>query len=143
MRSGSRPAGAFETDDERTVRLRFELSESRRLLSGRLGHPVDFLSFPQGGMDDAAERLALEEGYSLWTMPSRAGSRAARVADGPHRVYRCGGGYGLFGDARGTRTSLLSQRLVLARHLGNPLASAVTRAVGLVRRVSERIGGAR
>jgi peptidoglycan/xylan/chitin deacetylase (PgdA/CDA1 family) len=143
LRSGSRPAGAFETDDERTVRLRFELSESRRLLSGRLGHPVDFLSFPQGGMDDAAERLALEEGYSLWTMPSRAGSRAARVADGPHRVYRCGGGYGLFGDARGTRTSLLSQRLVLARHLGNPLASAVTRAVGLVRRVSERIGGAR
>ena len=143
LRSGSRSATAFETDDERNARLRFELSESRRVLSQRLGHPVDFLSFPQGGMEDASERLALDVGYSLWTMPSRAGSRAATPADGPHRVYRCGGGYGLFGDARGMTASLLSQRLVLARHFGNPLAAAVTGAVGLVRRVSERIGGAR
>jgi hypothetical protein len=49
----------------------------------------------------------------------------------------------LFGDARGMTASLLSQKLVLAKHFGNPLAAAVTRAVGLVRRVSERIGGAR
>ncbi len=143
FRSGSRPTGAYETDDERTARVRDELGESRRVLSERLGHPVEFLSFPQGGMDETTERLAFEAGYSLWTMPSRAGSRAARAADGPHRVYRCGGGYGLFGDERGTAASLLSQRLVLARHFGNPLAGAVTRAVGLVRRVSERIGGAR
>jgi len=143
LRSGSRPTGAYETEDERTARVRAELAESRRLLAERLGHAVTFLSFPQGGMDEASERLALEAGYAVWTMPSRAGSRAARAADGPHRVYRCGGGYGLFGDARGTAASLLSQRLVLARHFGNPLAAAVTRAVGLVRRVSERIGGAR
>jgi hypothetical protein len=112
-------------------------------LSERLGHSVDFLSFPQGGMDEGCERLALEAGYFLWTMPSRTGSRAARAADGPHRVYRCGSGYGLFGESRGTRAALLSQKLVLARHFGNPLAGAVTLAVGLVRRVSERLGVAR
>ena len=142
-RSGSRSTGTYETDDERTARVRDELVDSRRVLSERLGHPVEFLSFPQGGMDEAAERLALEAGYSLWTMPSRTGSRAARASDGPHRVYRCGSGYGLFGDARGTTASLLSQRLVLARHFGNPLAAALTRAVGLWRYVAERIGGAR
>jgi len=143
LRSGPPRTGTYETEDERTARVRAELVESRSVLSARLGHPVDFLSFPQGGMDESSERLALEAGYALWTMPSRAGSRAARAADGPHRVYRCGGGYGLFGDARGTAASLLSQRLVLARHFGNPLAAAVTRAVGLVRRVSAGIGGAR
>jgi hypothetical protein len=142
-RSGSRPTGTYETDDERTARVRDELVDSRRVLSERLGHPVEFLSFPQGGMDEAAERLALEAGYSLWTMPSRTGSRAARATDGPHRVYRCGSGYGLFGDARGTAASLLSQRLVLARHFGNPFAAALTRTVGLWHYVSERIGGAR
>ena len=120
--------------------MRAELSESRGLLSEGLGHPVDFLSFPQGGMDDACERLALEAGYAMWTMPSRAGSRAAVAGDGPHRVYRCGSGYGLFGEARSTRTLLLSQRLVLARHFGNPLAGLLTRAVGLVRRVAPRSG---
>jgi len=143
FRSGAAPSGAYESEEERTARIRGELTESKHLLSTRLGHPVDFLSFPQGGMDDACERLALEAGYALWTMPSRSGSRACRASDGPHRVYRCGSGYGLFGESRGTRASLLSQRLVLARHFGNPLARAVTRAVGLVRRVTPRTGIAR
>jgi hypothetical protein len=74
-------------------------------------------------------------------MPSRAGSRAATRADGPHRVFRCGGGYGLFGPSAGKRAALLSHRIVLSRHFGNPFARAVTRALGLVRRVSERAGG--
>ncbi len=142
-RSGSRPKGAYETEAVRTARVLGELTSSRQVLSDRLGHPVDVISFPQGAMDDACERLALEAGYSLWTMPSQRGSRAAKRSDGPHRVYRCGSGYGLFGEPRGTAASLLSQRLVLARHFGNPLASLVTRAVGLVRRVVARIGVAR
>jgi hypothetical protein len=143
FRSGSTTSGTYESEPERADRVRDELTESKRLLSMRLGHPVEFLSFPQGGMDEACERLALEAGYRLWTMPSRTGSRASQVADGPHRVYRCGSGYGLFGESRGTRTSLLSQRLVLARHFGSPLARAVTRAVGLMRRVAPRTGIAR
>ena len=139
-RSGTRSNGTYESDDEKTARVRGELAESKRVLSENLGHPVEFLSFPQGGMDDTCERLALEAGYTMWTMPSRSGSRAARAADGPYRVYRCGSGYGLFGDARGTRASLLSQRIVLARHFGNPLATALTGAVGLVRRALPRAG---
>jgi len=143
FRSGSSLSGSYESEQERTDRVRGELTESKRVLSARLGHPVEFLSFPQGGMDEACEHLALEAGYALWTMPSRTGSRASQTSDGPHRVYRCGSGYGLFGESRGTRASLLSQRLVLARHFGNPLARAVTHAVGLVRRVTPRTGVAR
>ena len=143
FRSGSTPSGSYESEPERDARVRGELTDSKRVLSERLGHPVEFLSFPQGGMDESCERLALDAGYALWTMPSRTGSRASRASDGPHRVYRCGSGYGLFGESRGTRASLLSQRLVLARHFGNPLARAVTRAVGLVRRVTPRAGIAR
>ena len=142
LRSDGRPTGAYETEGERLDRVRGELTDSRSLLTAKLGHPVDFLSFPQGGMDATCERLAQEAGYTMWTMPSRAGSRAARVSDGPHRVYRCGSGYGLFGESRGTAASLLSQRLVLARHFGNPVAHAVTGAVGLVRRLTPRIGAA-
>lgn len=142
-RTPGRDTGTYETESERAARILDELRSSRELISARLGHAVDFLSFPQGGMDADGERIAADAGYAMWTMPSRAGSRAATRADGPHRVFRCGSGYSLFGESSRTGVAMVSHRISLERHFGAPWARTVTSTVGAARRLAKRLGVAR
>jgi peptidoglycan/xylan/chitin deacetylase (PgdA/CDA1 family) len=148
FRSGRSVQGELESEESFAARVTDELSSSRRILSQGLGKDVKFLSFPQGGMCDTAERIAREVGYRAWTMPSRVGRRLNRPGSAPDRIYRCGAGYEVFGDAP-TPLKLISQRIVLARYSGRAwarvatgVAAAVNRAMGRARTLAEvRTGG--
>ncbi|HEY0430730.1 MAG TPA: polysaccharide deacetylase family protein [Pyrinomonadaceae bacterium] len=58
---------------------RFELTESRRLLSGITGKPVDLLAWPYGECNEELEQLSAESGYraswSVWKGSNSAHSR--------------------------------------------------------------------
>lgn len=43
--------------------IRYELQESKAVLEGQLGQPVDFLCYPYGDFDDRTRRYAEQAGY--------------------------------------------------------------------------------
>lgn len=49
--------GRYETEDERRTRVESEVVGSKRILSERLGRPVDFMVWPGGGYDDESMRI--------------------------------------------------------------------------------------
>jgi peptidoglycan/xylan/chitin deacetylase (PgdA/CDA1 family) len=63
--------GHYETDAERELRIRHELSRSKQLLEQHLRKQVDFICWPGGGNDETVRRIALEVGYKAWTLGSR------------------------------------------------------------------------
>lgn len=62
-----------------TADARFELTESRRLLAGITGRPVDLLAWPFGECNEELEQLSAECGYraswSVWKGTNSAHSR--------------------------------------------------------------------
>lgn len=59
--------GRYESREEYEARVRDELAGSKEVLSRILSRDVDFLCWPGGGYNDAAERIALETGYLATT----------------------------------------------------------------------------
>lgn len=69
-RSGHELSGRFETVDERTRRIEFEMYESKRIIESRLGVPVEFLVWPGGGYDEPATE-AMRRVYKAATVSSK------------------------------------------------------------------------
>lgn len=128
QRAGAKAGGDYESEDARLARVRDEIEGSRRVLSSGLGRDVAFFSFPQGARDDAAESMAREAGYRMWTCPSLGGERN-RKATGERRIYRCGSGYGAFGEGRAIALEVWSQRLAIEVHTGRTWARLASKAL--------------
>lgn len=130
--------GVMETEAERRERVRSELAESRARLERVTGRPVTFLSPPQGGADEETLSLARACGYALVTAPSGGNVVLNRRGAGEGWVHRAGTGFDLFGRGRGTKASLRSQRIVLARYSGGRVAAPlITRAAGAAARLGK------
>ena len=85
--------GHYETDADREVRIRYELSQSKQLIEHNLRKQVDFICWPGGGNDATVRRLALEVGYKAWTLGSRDMREKRNLADtDPRSIRRMGGG---------------------------------------------------
>jgi len=141
-RDGAKGGGSYESDEARMARVRDEIEGSGRILSSGLGRDVAFFSFPQGARDDAAESMASEAGYKMWTRSAPGGERN-RPATGERRIYRCGSGYGAFGQGRAIALEVWSQRLAIEAHAGRAwarLASKVLAAGQLVWSAGRRRG---
>jgi peptidoglycan/xylan/chitin deacetylase (PgdA/CDA1 family) len=59
-----------ETDEQRLTRLREEIPLARQELTDLIGHPVDFLCWPNGKYDDTCVQMAREAGFKAWTLRS-------------------------------------------------------------------------
>ncbi len=66
---GSR--GAFETKEEYGERIRTELLNSKKKLEDGLGHEVDGLCWPGGGVTEEAVKMARNSGYKYLTRPGK------------------------------------------------------------------------
>jgi hypothetical protein len=65
--------------------VRWELAESRRVLSERIGRPVSYLAWPAGFYDDGMIQLARQSGYvALFTIDNGIN----RPGDDPLRIRR-------------------------------------------------------
>ena len=62
--------GRYESEEERQERVLHELTESREILQRELRKPIEFFSWPGGGVDDSALELARQAGYKSWTLSS-------------------------------------------------------------------------
>ena len=69
-RKASGARGRYETRDEYGERVRYELTESKRLLEEELGHEIHGLCLPGGGVTEEAVTIAREAGYRYFTLPS-------------------------------------------------------------------------
>lgn len=72
--------GRYETPEEYAERARFELSESKRILTELLGREIRFLCWPGGARTPEAEHLALEAGYVAMT---KSGSESGGTPNAP------------------------------------------------------------
>jgi peptidoglycan/xylan/chitin deacetylase (PgdA/CDA1 family) len=128
FRSGGRLLGDYETESERAFRVRDEIEGSRRILAQALGREIAYFSFPQGARDDASESIVREAGYRMWTRPS-SGRKLNRRGTAERHIYRCGSGFGAFGERRGKALQVWSQRLAIEMHAGSRWARLVNKAV--------------
>jgi len=89
--------GKYESEEEHQARVLHELVESREILERELRKPVEFLSWPGGGVDDSALELARQAGFKSWTLSSwqkpefrnRPGANASEIkrVSGHSRVF--------------------------------------------------------
>lgn len=106
--------------------VRFELSESKRRLEAITGRPVRHLAIPRAGYSRAIRREAREQGYVTVCCNNK-------------------------GSSTGLSNRLALPRIVIDRDMGRrefaqalaPRAGFVLRVVGNVKRIPERLGGAR
>jgi peptidoglycan/xylan/chitin deacetylase (PgdA/CDA1 family) len=85
------PAGGrLESDEERRARVEYEILESKRILSDRLGCSIDFFVWPGGGYDDVS--LAVARNAYLATTVSKAerGAFRNRPGENPGKIVRRG-----------------------------------------------------
>ncbi len=59
-----------EAEEQRLTRLRGEIPLARQELTDLLGHPVDFLCWPNGKYDDVCVDMARDAGFKAWTLRS-------------------------------------------------------------------------
>jgi peptidoglycan/xylan/chitin deacetylase (PgdA/CDA1 family) len=62
--------GEYESADEHDQRIATELSESKRRLEEGLGHPIEGICWPGGGVTEEVLERAKEIGYRYFTLPS-------------------------------------------------------------------------
>jgi len=89
--------GKYESEQERQERVLHELIESRAILERELRKPIEFFSWPGGGVDDSALELARQAGFKSWTLSSwqkpkfrnRQGADASEIkrVSGHSRVF--------------------------------------------------------
>lgn len=84
------PAGRYETDEERRARVEYELLESKRGLSERLGRGVDFLVWPGGGYDDVSLPIAQGAYLAMTVSKAERGAFRNRPGENPGKIVRRG-----------------------------------------------------
>ncbi len=70
-RKEANETGRYESKEEHEERIRYELTESKRLLEEGLGHEIPGLCLPGGGVTKDAITVAREAGYRYFTLPSK------------------------------------------------------------------------
>jgi peptidoglycan/xylan/chitin deacetylase (PgdA/CDA1 family) len=80
----------LETEVEYADRVRYELSESKRLIEDALSVPVDFLCWPGGARNATTLRIASESGYLATTTHYEDPVRRNTVGQNPHEINRIG-----------------------------------------------------
>ena len=63
--------GYWETANDYKKRVKYELSESKRIISQQLNKDVNFICWPGGGYNQDVINIAKESGYKAWTLSSR------------------------------------------------------------------------
>ncbi len=63
--------GRYETGEEYMERVSHELSESKRILEEGLGHEINGICWPGGGVNERVVNRAREMGYRYFTVPSK------------------------------------------------------------------------
>ena len=63
--------GAYETEEEYTRRVRNELLSSKKILEEGLGHKVEGICWPGGGIKEEVVEIAKSVGYKYFTLPSK------------------------------------------------------------------------
>ncbi len=113
-------AGRYETDAEMIRRFRYEIEESLRILSERLGRPVRHFCWPGGAYCDESWRIALEAGVT--SLPVKRSDRRRWLADDPRFIRRISPHNAFV--LRGRRYTTNDPRLLVAAcraELGEPL----------------------
>jgi len=84
--------GELESEERYRERVWHELVESKQRLEDNLGKKIKYLSWPGGGVNEVAAKLAAEAGYLSWTLSSwqKPNSRNLPGAD-PSRIKRVSG----------------------------------------------------
>jgi peptidoglycan/xylan/chitin deacetylase (PgdA/CDA1 family) len=62
--------GSYENGKEYNERIAAELSESKRRLEEGLGHPIEGICWPGGGVTENVMQMAKRAGYRYFTLPS-------------------------------------------------------------------------
>ncbi|KYK21239.1 hypothetical protein AYK24_03285 [Thermoplasmatales archaeon SG8-52-4] len=70
-RENENSKGCFETEKEYFDRVNQELSESKNILEIGLGHPIEGICWPGGGVEKEVVILAKSIGYKYFTLPSK------------------------------------------------------------------------
>jgi hypothetical protein len=68
--------GDYESAEDRGARVRYEMIESKRRLEDGLGHEIDGLCWPGGGVTEDVLIGAREAGYRNFTLPSKLRNRS-------------------------------------------------------------------
>jgi hypothetical protein len=63
--------GRYETGVKYEARIRSELTESKQILENGLGHPVDGICWPGGGVNTDVIGMARQVGYRYLNLPSK------------------------------------------------------------------------
>lgn len=89
--------GTYETEDEYLDRVRWELSESKRILKENLGKSIDVFCWPGGGYSDKAEAIACEL-YPAVTVGSARREQGGWDDSGCFKIGRIGAQSIVFDD---------------------------------------------
>ena len=81
-------AGRFETDDERTKRLSYEITGSKEILDKKLNKNVEFICWPGGANSDRVQQIALDAGFKAWTLNSAQESAKRNIPGVDSRSIR-------------------------------------------------------
>jgi peptidoglycan/xylan/chitin deacetylase (PgdA/CDA1 family) len=63
-------AGYYESEAERTSRIRDELQRSKEIIETNLDKQVDYICWPGGANDELVQQIARDVGYKSWTLSS-------------------------------------------------------------------------
>jgi peptidoglycan/xylan/chitin deacetylase (PgdA/CDA1 family) len=63
--------GLYETDEGFTERVKGELLQSKKILEDGLGHKVNGICWPGGGIKEEVVEIAKSVGYKYFTLPSK------------------------------------------------------------------------
>ena len=135
--SGIAPGGPFpgryESEAERQLRVREEISGSRHRIAQALEKRVDYICWPAGGSDDFCEQEAASAGYSGWTLrSSQQRSKRNRPGEDPRSFRRLSGQRGIFlGRKSRGEGSLRFQALQMQAHRNSALHGALLRGYKL------------
>ena len=124
--------GRPETDAERDARLRDELAGSRVLLEEKIGRPVRYMCWPNGGGCVESVRLLASCGYAGATIPRDPQARDRRWWGSVTRIPRYSATMTFRGRLDG-RIPGLTLRVKLEAARGRPVHRAVLRTMGVLR----------
>lgn len=71
VRTHSVDKGLYESQADYIERVKFELLESKQVLESGLGHAINGICWPGGGINEEVVEVAKKIGYKFFTLPSK------------------------------------------------------------------------
>jgi peptidoglycan/xylan/chitin deacetylase (PgdA/CDA1 family) len=89
-RKGAKPTGRYETNEERSDRYHWELTESKRIIEKEVGANVDYLVWPSHAYNEESMQCAREI-YKAYTIDPAEGKHLGnRAGEDPQQFVRMG-----------------------------------------------------